>query len=173
MKNELYKSTMTYGLYVGIALAVVISIFHLFGVVEIPGSKSELFISIVLIFSMLFFGRKYQQTHYPNGISYGQSFRFLTLIIIFSTLIYIFFLFLYYSFIAPEAISIYLEQVEQVFNELMTTDEEQAKVLNETYRALVTPGVMAFSMGFKQIISGLFMNLIISFFIKTPLNLSR
>ncbi len=171
-KAELYKLTMTYGLYLGLAISLIALIFHSFGYVELPNSNSGIVSTTVIIFSMLYFGRKYQQTYFASSqITYGQAFKFIALLIVFSSIIYTFFLYIYYNTLAPNAIDLYLEQIQQAFLELTEYDEEKTKSLMELYENSMSAGVLAFSMGFQHIISGLFIDLIISFFIKSPLNL--
>lgn len=168
INNEIYKITMTYGLYIGLALSTLTLLFHLGGQIEIPGSKSGIFGTVITIFAMMYFGRKYQKQYYPEGINYGKAFGFTVLLSIFSSVILTFFLYFYYSFIAPNAIALYIEQVETALKEMMSLPEEQLNTLVDFYKQAISPGIMAFSVGFKQCVSGIFFGLIVAFFLKSP-----
>lgn len=171
--SELYKVTMTYGLYIGLALSLLILLFHLGGQIELPGSKSRIFNTILTITAMMYFGRKYQKQYYPEGINYGKAFGFTVLLSLFSSVILTFFLYFYYSFIAPNAIGLYLEQVEVALKEIMSLPEEQLSTMVDFYKEAISPGIMAFSVGFKQSVSGIFFGLIVAFFLKTPFYLNK
>lgn len=171
--RELYKITMTYGLYVGLALSVVVLLFHLGGQVEIPGSISGWFNTAIVVFAMMYFGKQYQKQYYPQGIKYGKAYGFTILLSIFSSVIFTFFLYLYYAYIEPEAVTLYLKQIEITLKEALQMPNDQMEIMLGFYQQILSPGIMAFSAGFKQVISGAFIGLIASYFLKSPLNFNK
>lgn len=172
-ENFLVKETMRYGLYVGIALSLVMFIFHLTGQVHVPGDKSGLINTLILSFSMLFLGRKYQQEHFADGILYKQALGFTLLLSVFASIIYAFLSYWYFKFVEPGAIQAFLQQIEIMLSETPQFPEEQREVLLQMYRNFLTPGSMAFAVGFNQAFSGLIFSFVVSIFIKSPLSFRK
>ena len=62
-ENVLLKSTMTYGLYIGVAFSLVLILFSFAGKLHTLADRSSLFNTILLSFGMLYFGRLYLFYH--------------------------------------------------------------------------------------------------------------
>lgn len=170
-ENFLVKSTMTYGLYVGVAFSFVLFIFHISGQTHIPGDKTGLINTLIISFSMLYFGRKYQQEYYPEGILYKQALGFTILLSVFASIIYSFVSYWYFKFVEPAAIQVFLKQMETMLTETTQMPKEQNEVILQMYSEFLTPGSLAFAVGFNQAFSGLIFSFVVSYFIKSPLNL--
>lgn len=167
----LLKSTMTYGLYVGVAFSLIVLLYNLSGAVHYPGDKSGLINTLILSFSMLYFGRKFQKEFYPDGITYKKALGFTILLGVFASIIFSFFSYWYFKFIEPEAIQVFLSQLEVTIDETMGLPDDQRELMLQMYSNYLSPGTMAFAVGFNQAFSGVIFSLVVSYFIKSPLHL--
>lgn len=171
-ENHLLISTMTSGLYLGIAFSIVVLLFHLFGVVHTPGDKTGLINALIMSFAMLYFGRKYRIQFVKGEMVYRQALGFAVLLSVFSAIIFAFFAYWYYEIISPEAINSFIEQIKISMSETPRLSEAQQNAILELYKQSLSPAIMAFAVGFNQILSGVLIGLVVAVFIKSPLKLS-
>lgn len=160
---------MTYGLYVGLAFSIIMLLFNFAGKIHTPADKSGLFNTIVLSFGMLYFGRQYQRVYFQDGISYGKALGFTILLSVFASVIFAFFCYWFYNIIEPEAVNAYVKMIDVAMKESLLLADEQRKIFIEMYRS---PGMIAFATFFNQTLTGIILALVVSFFIKSPLNLN-
>lgn len=169
-ENVLLKSTMTYGLYIGVAFSILMLLFNFAGKIHTPADKSGLFNTLILSFGMLYFGRQYQRSYFESGISYAKALGFAILLSVFSSIIFAFFCYWFYNIIEPEAVNAYVNMIDIAMKESLLLADEQRKIFVEMYRS---PGMIAFATFFNQSLTGIILALVVSFFIKSPLNLSN
>ncbi len=167
-ENILLKATMTYGLYMGVAFSLVVLFVNFTGFTHKPGDFSSLVNSIIMVLAMLYFGKQYKEHYSNNNLPYKQAFRFTVLLSVFSAIIFAFFSYLYYAIIEPDALFEYIKQTEEVFKQFPGFAMGNENVLN-----MITPGFMAFTVGFNQILFGVFAGLVVAIFIRTPVILSN
>jgi hypothetical protein len=158
---------MTYGLYLGLAFSTVITILNFRGIIHYPGDMGATINAMILSFGMLYFGKKYATVVNQNNFLYRHALRFLVMLVFFSSLIYAFFSYWYYSVIQPEGISFYIRQMQNTYLQMGTFSEEQINALSELYSKTLTPGVMAFIVFFAQSFFGVLLSLIMAVTIKS------
>jgi len=168
-ENVLLKSTMTYGLYMGVAFSIILLLFNFAGKIHTPADKSGLFNTLILSFGMLYFGRQYQRTYFESGITYGKALGFAILLTVFASVIFAFFCYWFYNILEPDAVNAYINMIDVAIKESLFLPDEQRKLFVEMYRS---PGMIAFATFFNQTLSGIILALVVSFFIKSPLNLN-
>ncbi len=168
-ENHLLKFTMTYGLYLGIAFSAVVMLLHLSGQTHSPGGNAGFFNTLILVFTIIYLGRKYKTTFTNNQLTYGQALGFSVLLSVFSAFIFSFFAYFYYARIEPEGINFFIQQIEASFNVSQQFSQTQRDAILELYKTGLTPGTMAFLVGFYQTLVGIAISLLTAIFIKTPL----
>ncbi len=164
-ENTLLKATMTYGLYMGISFSLVVLFFSFAGHPHTPGDKSGLVNTIITAFAMLYFGKQYRNQNPEIEMLYSQALGFTVLLSVFSAIIFGFFSYWYYMVIEPNALYEYIKQAELAFEQFPALAIGSSEALK-----MITPGVMAFAVGFNQTFLGIFIGLIVSIFIKKPTN---
>jgi len=169
-ENHLLKYTMTYGAYLGIAYSLVVFVLHLAGIIHYPGDKAGMFNTAILTFVMLYFGRRYRDTVHQGEFVYRQAFGFTVLISVFSAFIYAFFSYWYYGVIEPKGIEFVIDRFSESLGTQSALSEQDLNSLIDIYRKTLTPGSMAFMVGFYQAVMGILIGLIVAVFIKSPIN---
>jgi len=171
--NILVKSTMTYGLYLGIAFSLVVLIQKIAGLIHYPGDAGGIINAMLLSLGMLFFGKKYRDNIHQGEFTYKNALGFTVLLTLFSAVIYTFFSYWYYAVIEPQGIVSYIEQMRIAYSEKSNLTEEQINTFVDLYNNILTPGIMAFFVIFSQMFIGVLLGLVISVFIKTPVQLNQ
>jgi len=171
-KEVTVKYTMTYGLYLGLAFSAVVTILNFRGIIHYPGDMGATINAMILSFGMLYFGKKYVVITGQEEFLYRHALRFLIMLVFFSSLIYAFFSYWYYSVIQPEGISFYIQQMENAYLQMGTFSEEQINALTDLYSKTLTPGAMAFIVFFAQSFFGVLLSLIMAMALKTK-NINR
>ena len=166
--NILVKNTMTYGLYLGVAFSVVVIVLKLSGSIHHPGDTGGMINTMLLTMGMLIFGKKYRDNIREGEFLYKNALGFTVLLVLFSSIIYTFFSYWYYTVIEPTAINYYIEQMREVYSQNANFTEDQVNSLVELYKTTLSPGVMAFIVFFSQAFIGVLLGLVISAFIKSP-----
>lgn len=169
-ENTVVKLTMTYGLYLGAATSLVVLVLHAAGNVHYPMDTIGLINAVITSVAMFYYGRKYRDVFMEGQLLYRQALGFTVLLTVFSSIIFAFFSYWYFSLIAPDAILHFLKQVEQMYAEQGQFTDEQIASFMELYRASVNPTSMAFVAGFNQTFIGVLMALVISVFLRTPMS---
>jgi len=170
-ENHLLKSTMTYGLYLGVVFSLVVLLFHFLGMRHTPGDKSGLINALIMSFAMFYFGRKYRDQYFQGDMLYKQALGFAVLLSVFSAIIFAFFAYWYYEIISPEAINTFIEQIKVAMSETPRLSESQQNAIIELYEQALSPAIMAFAVGFNQVLSGVLIGLVVAVFIKSPLRI--
>ena len=170
-KEITLKYTMTYGLYLGLAFSIVVRILNFKGVIHYPGDLGATINAMILSFGMLYSGRRYFTTIGQEVVSYRQALKFLILLVFFSSLIYAFFSYWYYSVIQPEGISFYIQQMQNAYLQMGTFTEEQINALTDLYSKTLTPGMMAFIVFFAQSFFGVLLSLVMAVALKTKIKI--
>ncbi len=172
-ENHLVKYTMTIGLYLGLAFSLVIIIYKAFNRVHFPGDPAGMINALILSFGMLYFGQKYRDTIHEGIFLYKNAFGFTVLLTLFSAIIYTFFSYWYYSKFEPGAISNYIEQMRVAYTSNSKLTEQQVNAMVDIYKSTLTPGIMAFVVFFSQSLIGVLLGLVMSVFIKSPVQLNQ
>lgn len=171
--NSLLKYTMTYGLYLGVAFSFVVFILHWAGKVHFPGDQMAMFNSFLLTMGLLLFGRRYRDQIHEGVFLYRSAFRLGFLMVVFSAIIYSFFNYWYYLVIEPHGIQLFIDQMQLAYTQNTNFSEDQINALMDLYRKSLTPGAMAFTILFMQLIAGLIISAFAALVIRTPQRLNN
>ncbi|MCK9207466.1 MAG: DUF4199 domain-containing protein [Salinivirgaceae bacterium] len=166
--NLLYKHTMTYGLYVGLAFSFIVFVMHLAGYPHVPGDSVGVFNALLMAMAFLYFGRKFRDQHFPEVFLYRHALGFAVLLSVFAAFIYSFFSYFYYAYLEPEGINYFIEQMRLAYSEKNKLPKEQVDALVELYKNSLNPGSMAAIVFFYQVFSGVLLGLVMAVFVKTP-----
>ncbi len=159
------KTAITYGLLIGVLLIVIQLVFYFAGIMT---SMYSAWISYAVILGGIILATKAYRDEVRGGfISYGQALGFGTLTVLFTSVVVGVYIFIFYKFIDPGVINIFIEAAEEKMLDVNPnmTDAELDAALAISQR-LMKPGFMAFSTIFNYTFIGFVMSLITSIFMK-------
>jgi hypothetical protein len=161
--DTVVRVAMNYGLYMGIALVLNSFIFYMIGK---PFSEVNGWLSYAIIISALSWSiYSYREFRGEEGLPYGASLGFGTLLSLFASLIFAFFTFVLYKIIDPGLLDKFINFLEENLMKQGKSDAQMEMVVN-MYKKFLTP--LTFSIG--QIMNltflGFFFSLILSIFYK-------
>lgn len=152
------------GAYMGAGFIFVYMLTHfLHGSLHTSRDFSGNVIVILLIAGIIVFTRNYRGK--KPYFSYAEAFKVGFMSAVFASVIGAFFLYLYYSFIEPGAVTQYLILQQNVFLASGMQDEQAAQ-MTEMMKGMMTPGMLAFSGFFGNLIFALVISLITAVFLK-------
>lgn len=152
------------GAFIGAGLVLTYMLTHIIqGSLHTASDFSGNVNAILLIAGIIVFTKKYRNT--KTYLSYSEAFKVGFLTAAFASFIGSFFLYLYYSFIEPGAVEKYLILQQNVFL-ASGMQEEQAGQMTELMKGMISPGMLAFSSFFGNMIFGLIVSLVAAVFLK-------
>jgi hypothetical protein len=162
--NSPVKSSMLYGLYLGIALVFIHIIQYVMDVYNPPFWVS--LISYAAMIGIIFMGqKKYRDEEIGGFISYGKSLGFGVLISLFAAIIYGFYFFILVGIIDTTYMSKLLEVIIEKYEEMGMTDD-QIEVAVEMVKKFQSPIITVISSIFTFVLMGTIFSLITSIFVK-------
>ncbi len=163
--NTMLKSSMTYGLILGIALVVFSLITYIMGVVKPPAWVSV--INIVIMIGGVFYGiKKYRDEDLGGEITYGKAVGYGILICVFAAVISSIYTLLLVTVIDTEYINkILAMQEEEMVNKGIYTDE-QIDLGMQYARKFTSPVILTISGLFSGAFFGTIVSLILAIFLK-------
>lgn len=165
MTSSIFKSSMIYGLFMGILFAA-----NFF--ISLPQGIIFRFLSFLIIilsvYAMYRFSVKYRDNECGGYISYGKSFSFILLTFFFASIISSIFKFFYFQFINPDYLTNLLQE------SLKIIDSMQLPVNEEFYdqmEKMMKPITYSLQSIWVDVFLGIILGLIMSAFIKKDKNI--
>lgn len=165
MTSSIFKSSMIYGLFMGILFAA-----NFF--ISLPQGIIFRFLSfliiILIVYAMYRFSVKYRDNECGGYISYGKSFSFILLTFFFASIISSIFKFFYFQFINPDYLTNLLQE------SLKIIDSMQLPVNEEFYdqmEKMMKPITYSLQSIWVDVFLGIILGLIMSAFIKKDKNI--
>jgi len=162
---NMVKTSITYGLLIGVLLILILFVFYLFG--EITNVWAS-YVSYAVMFGGIILATRARRNEELGGfITYSQALGLGTLTIFFSSLAVGIYVYIFYAFIDPAAINLLIEAAEIAILESTPniSDEELDSALSIS-QAFMKPGIMAISTTASYTFLGFVMSLITSIFLK-------
>jgi hypothetical protein len=158
------KSSMLYGLYLGIALVFIHIIQYIMDIYNPPIWVS--LISYAAMIGIIFWGqKKYRDEELGGFIPYGKSLGFGVLISLFAAIIYGFYFFILVGIIDTEYMSKLMDVIIEKYEEMGMTDD-QIEVAVEMVKKFQSPIITVVSSIFSFVLMGTIFSLITSIFVK-------
>lgn len=163
-QNEnLFKSTMTSGAFLGVALILFSVVVYVFNMTLKPGVS---FISYVIILVGIIYGTKTYRDNFLKGImKYSTALATGTLIVIFAGVISGLYSYIFVSYIDPGYFDKIIEQTIITYQEQGLTDEQIESAVSMT-SAMRTPLFFALGSLLGSAVMGFIFSLITSIFLK-------
>ncbi len=115
--SPLMKSSLTYGVYLGLISILISVVIWAGAVIESMGLFGGAIIgvfSLVISFVLIFiFAKNYRNKEFGGYISFGDVFKFTMLVVVFSTIISVIYTYIFNTFIAPD----YMENLMAVMQQ--------------------------------------------------------
>lgn len=163
-KNTIFKTTMTWGLLLGIVLIIFNFIPYLKGLFQLPAWVS--FLTYAIMIAGVALGQiKYRDNDLGGYISYGRCFGAGMLVMLFASIIYAFYFIILTNVIDPN----YMSKLIEASSEIMYQSgmpEEQIEMAMEMSSKMMTPALTLFSSILGYAFFGAIFSLITSAFIK-------
>lgn len=157
--NTIKKAAASYGLILGV-VTIAYSILMLFA-----GFTNSTFTfwgyQVLMAVSIAYAIKKYKEEINEGYISYGQALKFGIFLSLFSGIIQGFYVYIYYSYLAPEEMTVMVHGMQDVLINMGKSDQEV-----EIASSMMSPSYYAFVIIIKEIIKGFFFSLIIAGFLK-------
>lgn len=143
--TSIWKSTLIYGLYLGI-ISILISVAIWTGaIIESMGIFGSAIISLISLtitfFLLLFFTISYRNKEQKGLISFGKAFQFALLVIIVSTIITTIYNYVFYTIIDPgymENLMAVMQQKTMLYMEKVGVPESQIDKALEKFKEIPT-----------------------------------
>ncbi|HOV84340.1 MAG TPA: DUF4199 domain-containing protein [Paludibacteraceae bacterium] len=165
MTSNIFKSSMIYGLFMGILFTA-----NFF--ISLPQGIIFRFLSfliiILIVYAMYRFSVKYRDNECGGYISYGKAFSFILLTFFFASIISSIFKFFYFQFINPDYLTNLLQE------SLKIIDSMQLPVNEEFYdqmEKMMKPITYSLQSIWVDVFLGIILGLIMSAFIKKDKNI--
>lgn len=160
------KTTMNYGLYMGLALVLTSVVFYVLGK---PFSEG-MFPFTIIIVGLIWGIRSFREESGEEGLSYSRALGFGTMISVFASLIYAFYTFVLYKIIDHGLLGKLLIFMEEYFVKA-GTPQNQIDLMMNMYKKILTPLSLSIYFIFGLTLMGFLFSLIIAiFFRKEPSN---
>ena len=164
MGNNLYKTTMTWGLVLGVAWVLVGFASYSMGMIEQPVWLSLLL--LLVIAAIVFIGqRKHRDDDLDGYITYGRAFGAGMLVILFGAIIYGFYIIMLVKVIDPTYIDKMLDITAAKLYEMGYDDDLVEQSLAVSAR-MMSPLYLLISTLFSAAFQGVIISLITSAFVK-------
>lgn len=161
--NQIWKSTMTSGAILGIALVIYSILLYVGNLLMV---KSLGYISYLIILGGIYYGIKSFRDNVQSGvISYGQALGVGVLTVAFAAFIASFFTYIQVKFIDPSMLDKILSLTQQQLAESGKSDAEIEMAMKITQK-WITPGFMVISTIFAYVFIGTLFSLIVAAFMK-------
>ena len=162
--NPMYKSAMTSGLIVGIALVVFSLLIYIMGVVKPPFWVS-LLQYVIIIGGIIYGTKKFRDDDLGGEISYSKALGFGVLICVFASIIMGVYMVLLMTVIDPEFMNKMISVIEEEYVK-MGMSEDQIDAAMKFVSKMQSPLFMAISTVFTFAIMGTIFSLVTSAFLK-------
>ena len=163
-KNASLRSSMNYGLILGLALIALSLIQYIMDIYNSPAWVSIL--NYAFFIGVIFYGtKKFRDDVLGGSISYGKAVGFGVLISLFASIIFGFFFYLLVTFIDPDYMANMMKAVEEMYLE-KGMSEDQVEMAMKMVGKMQTPLLLMISSIFGFVLMGTFFSLITSAFIK-------
>jgi hypothetical protein len=162
-KPSLLRSTLNYGVMLGLALVIYSILLWMFNATFNQGLS---YISyVIMIGGIVLATRAYRDQEQGGYISYGRSLGVGTLTVLFASVITSVYTYLLFSVIDPGLLDRLMIMREEAFYESGLADDQIDMALQMTER-FARPGIMAISGFFGGVFVGFIISLITSIFLK-------
>jgi hypothetical protein len=162
--NPMYKSAMTSGLILGIAIVVFSLIIYILGIIKLPFWVS--LIQYVLIIGGIIYGtKKFRDDDLGGEISYSKALGFGVLICVFASVVYGIYMILLMTVIDPEYMTKLMSVIEEEYIK-MGMSEDQIDTAMKMVGKMQSPIFMAISGVFGFAFMGTIFSLVTSAFLK-------
>ena len=160
MQGNIFKSSMIYGLMMGILFSVNF-------IISIPQGAIfrivSFLITIVIVIVMYRYSVKYRDNECGGYITYGKSFSFIVLTFFFASIISAIVKFVYFQFINPEYLTNVLQQSIKVVESMnLPLDEEYYTQMEK----MMKPSVYTLQSIWVNVLLGVLLALVMSAFVK-------
>ena len=157
------KVALINGIYMGLALIIVSLVLYL---LDVPQDSYIQYISYLVMIVLTFVFVKQWRDQYNGGyLSYGGAFGHGFLVILFGSIISAIYTYVFFSFIAPDALAAMIEEAEQGLYERGMSDQE-IEVAMQWTGMMMKPWMMAIWVIVGGAIAGLIISAILSIFLK-------
>jgi len=164
--NAVTKTTMNYGLYMGLTLVLSSVVFYVMGK---PFSEGLLSYAIIIV-SLIWGIRSFREGLGVEGLSYSRALGFGTMISLFASLIYAFYTFVLYKIVDHGLIDKLFVFIEEQMLKAGSPENQIDMVMN-LYKKILTPLTISIGQIFGVTFMGFVFSLIIAiFFKKEPAN---
>jgi len=166
-KSTFWKSAMTYGLYLALALMLFSVILYVTGL--ILNQKIGYFSMAIYVVGIIYAQISYRNRELNGSISYSQALSFGVAIMLFAGIITAFYTMILYTFIDPTLI----EQMKVAQEEVLLQrgmKEDQIEAAMAMASKMMTPGWISIMGLFGSVFLGTIISLVTSFFVKKQEN---
>jgi len=165
MTSNIFKSSMIYGLFMGILFTA-----NFF--ISLPQGIIFRFLSfliiILIVYAMYRFSVKYRDNECGGYISYGKAFSFILLTFFFASIISSIFKFFYFQFINPDYLTNLLQESLKIIDSMqLPVNEEFYDQMEKTMK----PITYSLQSIWVDVFLGIILGLIMSAFIKKDKNI--
>lgn len=165
IKPSSFRVAINQGLLLGLALIIFSLILYVAG----TGPKSSLnYLTYLIIVIGMFLSMKQWRDKFNNGfITYGNAFKHGFYVILITGILTAIWTFIFYNYIAPDEVAKIIEATEEnLYKSQPNMSEEQVEMALKWSKMFVSPKIMALTGFFGNIILGVILGAILSFFIK-------
>lgn len=162
--NPMFKSAMTYGLFVGIALIVLSLLTYIMGVIKPPFWVS-LLQYVIIIAGIVYGTKKFRDEELGGEIAYSKALGFGVLICIFASIIVGIYMIIYMKFIDPEFMNKLMSIMEEEYAKAGLS-EEQIDATMGMVSKMQSPIIMALGTVFTFSFMGTIFSLVTAAFLK-------
>ncbi|HOL00496.1 MAG TPA: DUF4199 domain-containing protein [Paludibacteraceae bacterium] len=165
MTSNIFKSSMIYGLFMGILFAANFFISLPQGIIF---RLLSFLIIILIIYAMYRFSVRYRDNECGGYISYGKAFSFILLTFFFASIISSIFKFFYFQFINPDYLTNLLQESLKIIDSMqLPVNEEFYDQMEKTMK----PITYSLQSIWVDVFLGIILGLIMSAFIKKDKNI--
>ncbi len=163
--NPMYKSAMTSGLILGIAIVVYfLLIYAIMGVIK-PPFWIAILQYVIIVGGIIYGTKKFRDEDLGGEISYSKALGFGVLVCVFASIIYGIYMILLMTVIDPEYMSKFMSIIEEEYVKAGLS-EEQIDSMMKMVGKMQSPLIMALSTIFSFAFMGTIFSLVTSAFLK-------
>ncbi len=162
--NPMFKSAMTYGLFVGIALIVFSLLTYVMGVIKPPFWVS-LLQYVIIVAGIIYGTKKFRDEDLGGEISYSKALDFGILICVFASVIVGIYMIIFMKVIDPEFMNKMMAVLEEEYAKAGLS-EEQIDVAMGMVSKMQSPIIMALGTVFSFSFMGTIFSLVTAAFLK-------
>ena len=162
-QNSITKNAANYGLILGLAIVIYTLVLHFLGAGQ---NQVAAWANMVFMVVAIQVGTKNLRDKIQDGyINYGRAVGSGMLIILFSSIIHAFFIYLFYTYLSPESLQNVFTAMEESMMQQGSSDDE-IEMTVKLLKSVTTPLSMAFATIISSAFWGLIISLITSAFLK-------